>query len=146
MTRSRQPLVRRLLPGLFAGVALLAGCASGSDSATSPTPQPGTTVTESASASPTTSPTGPAEVAIEVTLVDGTVSPPPSRVAVALGSPVALTVSSDVADEIHVHGYELEEQVAAGESVTIRFTADEAGLFEVETHETEKLLLQLQVS
>jgi heme/copper-type cytochrome/quinol oxidase subunit 2 len=85
-------------------------------------------------------------VAIRVTVVDGTVTPPPSRVAVPLGSPVALTVTSDVADEIHVHGYELEEPVAAGSSVTIQFTADQAGLFEVETHETEKLLLQLQVS
>jgi heme/copper-type cytochrome/quinol oxidase subunit 2 len=85
-------------------------------------------------------------VAIRVTVVDGTVTPPPSRVAVPLGSPVALTVTSDVADEIHVHGYELEEPVAAGGSVTIQFTADQAGLFEVETHETEKLLLQLQVS
>ena len=56
-----------------------------------------------------------------------------------------LLVSSDVDDEVHVHGYEIEKEVAAGQSVTIDFTANQTGVFEVETHESNLLLLQLQV-
>jgi heme/copper-type cytochrome/quinol oxidase subunit 2 len=85
-------------------------------------------------------------VVISVAQADGSVTPAPERVPVPLGSPVRLTVTSDVADEIHVHGYELEQPVAAGGSTTFRFTADQAGLFEVEAHETALQLLQLQVS
>jgi glucose/arabinose dehydrogenase len=146
MGQSRHPILTGVVPVLLAGAGLLSACASAEETAASPTPQVSQSESATPSATPSPSPSGPTEVAISVTVADGQVSPPPSRVAVPLGSPVALTVASDVADEIHVHGYELEEPVRAGGSVTIRFTADTAGLFEVETHETEKLLLQLQVS
>jgi hypothetical protein len=36
--------------------------------------------------------------------------------------------------EIHVHGYELEQEVSGNQPVTISFTADIAGGFEVEAH------------
>jgi glucose/arabinose dehydrogenase len=143
-----RPFATSLASALL-GSALLVGCAAGDDVTASPEPDQSSVTSARASATPTPatpSPTAPAPVQIEVALAAGTVTPPPSRVAVPLGSPVELTVTSDVADEIHVHGYELEEAVAAGGSVTIRFTADQAGLFDVETHETEKFLTQLQVS
>ena len=54
-------------------------------------------------------------------------------------------MSSDVDDEVHVHGYDIEREVSAGQSVTIEFTADQTGVFEVETHESDLLLLQLQM-
>lgn len=76
---------------------------------------------------------------------DGAVSPKPHRVKVAKGSPVRILVSSDVDDEVHVHGYDIEREVSAGQSTTIDFTADQTGVFEVETHESGLLLLQLQV-
>jgi hypothetical protein len=80
-----------------------------------------------------------------VALKDGKVSPKAHRVKVALGSPVRILVSSDVDDEVHVHGYEIEREVAAGQTVTVDFTADQSGVFEVESHKTGLLLLQLQV-
>lgn len=82
---------------------------------------------------------------IVVAVKDGKVSPKTHRVKVALGSAVRILVSSDVDDEVHVHGYEIEREVAAGRSATIEFTADQSGVFEVETHESALLLLQLQV-
>jgi hypothetical protein len=78
--------------------------------------------------------------------IDGdTITPPPGRVEVAQGADVAITVTSDVDDELHVHGYDEEITLPAGVPTTVEFTADEAGLFEVETHETGKLLFQLLV-
>ena len=82
---------------------------------------------------------------IVVSVKDGKVSPKTHRVKVAVGSPVRILVSSDVDDEVHVHGYDIEREVSAGQSVTIEFTADQTGVFEVETHESNLLLLQLQV-
>jgi len=58
---------------------------------------------------------------------------------------VALTVTSDVADAVHVHGYDLQAALPAGKPAHLEFTADQVGLFEVETHETGLQLVQLVV-
>lgn len=101
----------------------------------------------SSSAAPTTSPSGTsAAVNLDITVSDGTVSPTPGETAVALGSAVHLSVTSDVSDEVHVHGYDLEKEVAAGGTVTFDFTADQAGTFEIESHESDLLLTKLVVS
>jgi heme/copper-type cytochrome/quinol oxidase subunit 2 len=82
---------------------------------------------------------------IVVSVKDGKVSPKAHRVKVAEGSPVQILVSSDVDDEVHVHGYDIEREVSAGQPTTIEFTANQTGVFEVETHQSNLLLLQLQV-
>jgi heme/copper-type cytochrome/quinol oxidase subunit 2 len=67
-------------------------------------------------------------------------------VTLSKGEKVALVVTSDVADEIHLHGYDLSADVAAGGSATIRFTADTVGRFEVELEERGVQLAELQVT
>jgi heme/copper-type cytochrome/quinol oxidase subunit 2 len=54
-------------------------------------------------------------------------------------------VTSDVDDVLHVHGFDVEEPLEAGHTTTVELTADQPGVFEVETHETELELLQLEV-
>jgi hypothetical protein len=101
----------------------------------------------SSSAAPATSPTATgAAVSLDISISGGTVSPAPGESAIALGSAVHLSVTSDAADEVHVHGYNLEKEVPAGGTVTFDFTADQAGTFEVETHESDLLLTKLVVS
>ncbi len=56
-----------------------------------------------------------------------------------------LQVTSDVDDEVHVHGFDVEKPLDAGQTTTIELTADQQGVFEVETHESELLLVQLEV-
>jgi heme/copper-type cytochrome/quinol oxidase subunit 2 len=95
-----------------------------------------------------TVPSAPAtasERRVEVAFAGGRVSPEPGRVRVTVGEQVRLVVTSDVTDEIHVHGYDLEARIGPGAPGELAFTADQPGLFEVETHETEKLLCQLLV-
>ena len=124
---------RRWLISFAVALLLVSGCAGGSATATP-------------AASSTSTATGHATSAdIVVSIKDGKVSPKTHRVKVAVGSSVRILVSSDVDDEVHVHGYDIEREVPAGQSVTIEFTADQTGVFEVETHETNLLLLQLQV-
>jgi hypothetical protein len=73
------------------------------------------------------------------------VTPPPSRVKVRKGQTVKIVAITDTAEVIHVHGYDKEAETASGSPTTIQFVADQAGLFEVETHKSKKMLLSLQV-
>jgi hypothetical protein len=50
-----------------------------------------------------------------------------------------------VADEIHVHGYDLKGQVPAGGVGTVQFVADQSGVFEVELESRGAQLAQLEV-
>jgi heme/copper-type cytochrome/quinol oxidase subunit 2 len=58
---------------------------------------------------------------------------------------VVLSVSSDVADEIHVHGYDRKANVPAGATASVVFTANTPGVFPVELENSKRQLLQLQV-
>jgi hypothetical protein len=58
---------------------------------------------------------------------------------------VSITVTGDVADELHVHGYDLRAELRPGEPVTVRFTADLTGVFQVETHRSKLILTQVAV-
>ena len=54
------------------------------------------------------------------------------RATVKKGQKVAIVVHSDVADEVHVHGYDLHKDVDAGGTVRIVFPATITGVFEAE--------------
>jgi len=141
---------RRVL-GMAVALAMsalvLSACSSGNQSATPSTSPTGGVTTPSSASGTTPGSSGSVNtVAIKVAVANDNVSPAPTKIPVPLGSRVVLTVTSDVADEVHVHGYELEKPVKAGGSATFDFIADQAGVFPVETHTSEKLLLQLQVS
>jgi heme/copper-type cytochrome/quinol oxidase subunit 2 len=129
-------------------VAALAGCgedASGTASTPAPTTASATTATSPASPKATSTPTDDA-VAVDITIEGRSITPAPSRVEVPVGSTVRLTVTSDVDNMVHIHGYDIEKDLPAGKAVTTEFVADQEGLFEVETHdEPELLLTQLQV-
>ncbi|MFG2039602.1 hypothetical protein [Dactylosporangium sp. NPDC048998] len=72
-------------------------------------------------------------------------NPPAGRVEVARGDVVRITVTSDEADQLHVHGYDVEIALPAGQPGTITLTADRTGLFEIETHKSHLVLFQLVV-
>ncbi len=86
-----------------------------------------------------------ADEVIEVN-VTGEVVENGGRHRVATGDTVALVVFSDVADEIHVHGYDIYADVVPGEMTVVEFVADLAGVWEVELHESGTALVELEVS
>ena len=47
--------------------------------------------------------------------------------------------------ELHLHGYDVEQEVGPGQKANLRFRADLTGRFEIEDHESEKELGVLQV-
>ena len=68
------------------------------------------------------------------------------HITVKKGGSVDLTVTPTIADEVHVHGYDLEKEAEAGKPVTFRFKADIDGVFEVEVHKpTDNQIAELEV-
>jgi hypothetical protein len=83
---------------------------------------------------------------ISVEVVDGSPVGGVRRVEVDAGSVVALKVSSDTAEEVHVHGYDILRSVSDGHPAHFAFTAEIGGVFEVELEGSGRLLLQLEIS
>jgi hypothetical protein len=67
------------------------------------------------------------------------------RETVDKGDRVVLVVRSDVADEVHLHGYDLSRDVEAGGQARIPFRATIAGRFEVELEERGVPIAELTV-
>jgi heme/copper-type cytochrome/quinol oxidase subunit 2 len=67
------------------------------------------------------------------------------RVTIEQGQRVTLIVSADVADEVHVHGYDLMADVAPGSPARISFEASVPGRFEVELESRALQIAELRV-
>ena len=105
------------------------------------TPGPATAQEATPAAAPVAAPAG-AEFAFVITA--GKIVGPPAMLA-REGEQVTLRIRSDVADELHVHGYDLSAPLPAGEEVALRFIAARAGRFEVELHRAHRELGALEV-
>jgi len=62
------------------------------------------------------------------------------------GEEVRFRVSSDEAEEIHVHGYDLAKNVPAGGMIEFAFPADLEGIYEVELEGQAVQILELQIN
>ena len=87
----------------------------------------------------------PPDLAVTVRLSAGSADPIGQRVNLTLGQKLVLTISSDRDDTVHVHGFDLEIEVPAGETVTREITMDRVGRYEVESHTPTLTLLVLQI-
>ena len=87
-----------------------------------------------------------AEQTISVEVAGGAPVGGHQRVEVDLGSLVAVTVTADTAEEVHVHGYDILRAVSDGHPAHFAFTAEIPGVFEVELEGSGRLLLQLEIS
>ena len=69
----------------------------------------------------------------------------PSDITVTEGDRVVLRVSTDSPIEVHVHGYDVEQEAEPDHPARLSFEADLTGRFEIEDHETEEELGTLVV-
>ena len=65
---------------------------------------------------------------------------------VRVGEVVRFEVEADVADEIHVHGFDLRFATVPDEGVLVEFGAEAAGIFEVELEGAGLHLLDVEVT
>ena len=62
------------------------------------------------------------------------------------GDHVRLVVSSDVSDEIHLHGYDRSTLVKAGGTARLDFIANLEGVFEIELENRKQQIAELRVT
>jgi hypothetical protein len=142
-------LPRRAAVAALTTVAALTLAACGDDNS----PQAGTTTAAtsttiaggtSTSGQPTTT-AADTTPTVEVTVVGGKPQGGVRREQVKTGETLVLRVTADVADEVHLHGYDKSADVAPGKPAEIRFTADIPGVFEVELEQRHQKLVELEV-
>jgi FtsP/CotA-like multicopper oxidase with cupredoxin domain len=108
----------------------------------------------SSDATPTASATATADDTAEATAT-ATPKPKPKPPLLQAGKEKALTfkegetvrfrVVSDEAEEVHVHGYDIKQELEPGKTETLSFKATITGIFEIELEGSGTLLAQLKV-
>lgn len=97
-----------------------------------------------------TQPAGPgsAEPAVTTIVVDKSGKPVGgvAEISVGEGDEVRFEVRSAVADEVHLHGYDIGKEVDAGGSVRFDFPATLEGVFEAELESRHEVILELRVN
>lgn len=83
---------------------------------------------------------------IEIEFEGDTVTPNGERVEVAAGEPVELVVKADKPGELHVHSTPEQEFAYGAGTTTLKLTIDEPGVVDVEAHDLEVVIVQLEVS
>ena len=148
MARPRH-LAAAAVAALLVSAPLLAACgtaqpgpASAPLAGATPSEAPGTTPSTGAAPSPSG---GTSAQVVVLEYRAGAVTGVSGRVEVPLGSDVVLRVTSDVADELHLHGYDQKADLQAGVPGELRFRADIPGIFELELEQVGKKLTRLQV-
>ena len=118
---------------------------AGQSPSTSTSPTITTVVTAPAGGGTTATTPAAVGTVLSVTVRGGSVVEGASRQRATLNQPVTIRVTSDVADEVHVHGYDKTAAVAANRATDLTFVANIPGVFEVEFERTHKLLFTLEV-
>jgi plastocyanin len=140
-------------PALLVALALVtSGCSSGGTSSSASSGSAGTSTTSTSTAAPattaesaTTSATSNNQV-ITVAVSGGKVKPAPAAIPVKLGSTITIQATADVADEVHIHGYDKHLDLEPNQQGSIDLTANIPGEFEVELEDAHLLLFTLRVS
>lgn len=131
---------------LFGAGLLLASCGGDEEEAvTTTSPTDSQTVTATSQTTETsTQPEGPTIVRVAVAggIPEGGIV----RETVDKGDKVVLVVTSDVADEIHVHGYDVSRDVVAGGTARVAFDATIPGRFEVELESRGAQIAEITVN
>jgi hypothetical protein len=133
---------------VIAVVAVVVLASSGNDEEEAPSP--------AAQSTPTATPTAGADATPEPTETPTpTPTPKPEPPLVEPGSVAKLRftegetirfrVRSDVADHVHVHGYDLMKDVEPGKTITFSFPATITGIFEIELEDRGEEIAQLRV-
>jgi heme/copper-type cytochrome/quinol oxidase subunit 2 len=69
----------------------------------------------------------------------------PQVIKVQEGQKVVLKVTADIADEAHLHGYNVSKPTKPGEQVVLELTAKKSGRFELELEKIKKPLGYLEI-
>ena len=148
---NRQRLTFAAIAAVIAVVALvvLSGGPEDEGRLSSATATPTATATAEATpeATATSEPTpDPTPDVQEIVVKSGKVVGGKAIIDVKTGEKARFAVVSDAADRIHVHGYDVFEEVEAGGRASFTFKADIPGVFEVELEGSHVQVARLRVT
>jgi hypothetical protein len=150
------PMSRSFRSGLIGLAALtglmLTGCGADETNASDEPSTAGSSAsaelsaTEQASASATPTPAEKAQgTTIDITFKGDTVKPDGAEKKVKAGEPITLHIVADKPGELHIHSSP-EQQLEYGPGTTDEvITIDQPGIVEVESHDLDRLVVQLEV-
>jgi hypothetical protein len=122
---------------------------SDTTSASAPASPTGTDTSSSTdtsnSTTSTTTPKPAAPPVFRITVSGGKPVGGIEKIKVNKGDTINLVVKSDVADEIHIHGYDFHKNVAAGGTARFKFPATIDGSFEIELEGRKEQIAALTV-
>ncbi|UMG91774.1 hypothetical protein [Nocardioides sp. TF02-7] len=84
-------------------------------------------------------------VVVEIVFEGGEVTPNGERVEVEAGQPIDLEVTADEPGSIHIHSDPEQEFDFEAGTDTFEIQVDRPGVVEVESHELEQVIVQLEV-
>jgi hypothetical protein len=141
----------RTMPVIAAALATalmaLGACADddGTSSAgVSDTPSPSTGAS-SPDSPPATRKPAPTGTTVDITIKNGKVTPSGDRVKAEVGKPITLRIDADTAGELHVHSTPEQELEFGKGTSTKKLTVEQPGIVDVEDHELEQIIVQLEV-
>jgi len=124
--------MNKILLVVAATVASIALVGCGSNDSESASTDTTTTETTTTTTDTTTTTEAEKPTEVKVVVVNGSPQGGIVRQTVNKDDQVVLVVTSDVADEIHLHGYDKAKDVAAGGTIRLPFKATIPGRFEAE--------------
>jgi hypothetical protein len=90
--------------------------------------------------------TAPGNLTVDVTIAKGQVTPVNATLQARVKEPITFRVSSDAADELHIHSVpDHEFKIAAAPSQTFQFSVDVPGNVDVELHHLDRTVATIQV-
>ena len=88
----------------------------------------------------------PGDLTVNVTIANRQVNPVNATLQAKVGRTITVHVTSDAADELHVHSVpDHKFEIAAAPNQTFQFTVDVPGSVEVELHHLDRTIATIQV-
>jgi hypothetical protein len=85
-------------------------------------------------------------LSVDVTIAHGQVTPANATLQATVRQPITLHVTSDAADELHVHSVpDHKFEVAAAPNQTFQFSVDVPGNVDIELHHLDRTVATIQV-
>jgi plastocyanin len=139
-------MTARVIVAALAIIALVAGCGGSKTGGPGSGGRSSAGPSSSAGQSSQSSQQTPAGLVVDVTINHGAVTPANAELTAKVGQPITFRVTSDGADELHVHSVpDHEFEVEAKPDQTFTFTIDVPGQVEVELHKLDRTVATISV-
>jgi plastocyanin len=88
----------------------------------------------------------PENLTVNVTIAKGQVNPANATLQAKVGQPITFHITSDAADELHVHSVpDHKFEIAAAPNQTFQFSVNVPGNVDVELHHLDRTIATIQV-